>query len=322
MFYSTSTFGGLLQNICSKSSVNLSMRHPTHVLRVSMNEYEWSFPQLVSNVSRKSDTNGYAIMAVNLFGLAYNWCYGSTKDPELWQSNVLLIEDADRALGTRHFCLFASYMTSNKELITKATLSSKKTYTFRVTISRGYLHFTPLHNTNQKDRLLRFAHFPVLEAKIKTTPPCEYRSIVRASFSAADIVFYMFELQANSKYNNNFQTYMRELFPFCSKIETITELGICDIFCTTDQGTVRVANMSNDFCQTFLMLITIYYDKITYEHRPFSYLYTLSDHKFVVPPRLKEIFRELSVQVIYSTKPRKKRKKRTIRSTTSSSIKI
>jgi hypothetical protein len=126
----------------------------------------------------------------------------------------------------------------------------------------------------------------------------------------------MFELLATSKYNKSFQNWMTSMFPTCQRIEIICGEHSFDnnILCATEHGKLQLHEMGNDFCQTFLILVTIFYDKIKYGKNDL-YVYTVVDETFVVSPTLKKKFHELKVQVIHATKQMKQaRRKRTKRS--------
>jgi hypothetical protein len=105
------------------------------------------------------------------------------------------------------------------------------------------------------------------------------------------------------------------MFPTCQRIDLVFEYSFGDIICNTDQGKLQVQEMGRDFRQAFLILITIFSDKVKFEHKKMSFVYTLTDDKFVFSQTLRDACYQLKVQMIHeSKKKKKKRKKHTRRS--------
>jgi hypothetical protein len=288
------------------------MREPLNITQMSMNLFApWNF-KVVSHVHHKYPFS-YAPMAVNIFGLAFISCCDNSTTPATWCPGSTFIEDAEIALGTHLFRQFCTYMNNNSVLTIDATLSNKCTYCFSITLGADRLHFTPLHDTYQEAQTMRFAHFPAMEKAFRLTTVNRYSNAVRSIFSPLDHVYCMFEVLAASKYNKMFQDYMTTMFPTCQKIELIFEYSFGDIICTSDQGKLRMQEMGNDFRQAFLILTTIFYDKVKFEHKNFSFVYTLADDKFVFNRTLKEACNKLKVQVIHDSKAKNKKRTRRAR---------
>jgi hypothetical protein len=218
----------------------------------------------------------------------------------------------EKALRIQLCSVFRTYISVVQEIILEATLSNKLTYRFSITLGADRINFTPHHNTDQQAQIIRFAHFPMLEKKLKTTPPIKRRNIIRSIFSPIENVYYMFELLATSKYNKSFQNWMTSMFPTCQRIEISHGKYELDnnILCATEHGKLQLQDMGNDFSQTFLILVTIFHDKIKYGSNNDLYVYTVVDDTFVVSPTLKKKFHELKVQLIHATKQIKQKRRK------------